>query len=92
MAMDSKTFIETLSEKLGEGVDDVNELTAGLIKVITQSALDMDSVVIPSFGNFEVRKRKERISVHPATGKRLLIPPKMVIGFKPSSILKNRLK
>ncbi|MDE7381679.1 MAG: HU family DNA-binding protein [Muribaculaceae bacterium] len=90
--MDNKEFVEILASKLGEPTAEINALTEGFVKVLTSAALEMDSVVVPSFGSFEVRKRKERISIHPASGKRLLIPPKLVLGFKSSTILKNRLK
>lgn len=45
-----------------------------------------------SFGNFEVRKKEERLSVHPATQIRTLIPPKLVVNFKQSAIVKDKLK
>lgn len=47
-----------------------------------------DVVQIPSFGQFEVKKHKERVMVNPTTGKRMLVPPKLVLGFKPSSSIR----
>jgi DNA-binding protein HU-beta len=44
-----------------------------------------------SFGNFEVRKREERLSVHPATQIRTLIPPKLVLNFRQSNVLKEKI-
>lgn len=90
--MESKTLTDTLALKLAMSSEEVAELTDGFIQVLTRTSLDMDSVVVPAFGNFEVRKRKERVAVHPSSGKRLLVPPKLIIGFKPSAVLKNRLK
>lgn len=52
----------------------------------------MDSVSIQGFGTFEPRKKLERIAVNPATGKRMLIPPKIVLSFKPGINIKNKLK
>lgn len=52
----------------------------------------MDSVSIQGFGTFEPRKKLERITVNPATGKRMLIPPRIVLTFKPGAVLKNRIK
>ena len=43
-------------------------------------------------GSVEVRKKDERVAVNPTTGKRYLVPPKLVPVFKPASTLKNRLK
>jgi DNA-binding protein HU-beta len=39
----------------------------------------------------EVKKREERISVHPATQVRTLIPPKLVVNFKQSNALKDKI-
>ncbi|MDE5673785.1 MAG: HU family DNA-binding protein, partial [Muribaculaceae bacterium] len=51
---------------------------------------DLDSISVPSFGTFEPRKRLERVALHPASGKRLLVPPKIVLTFKPSVLLKQK--
>jgi DNA-binding protein HU-beta len=53
---------------------------------------DGNSVVISGFGSFEVKKKMERISVNPVSHQRLLIPPKLVVGFKPSSSVKEEVK
>ena len=42
-----------------------------------------DSVQLAGLGTFEVRKKMERIIVNPGTGQRMLVPPKLVLGFKP---------
>lgn len=90
--MDNKTLVENIAARTGMSTDNVGKLCAAMADTIAQCSMDMDTVAIPSFGNFEPKKRQERISVHPATGKRLLIPPKIVMGFKPSAILKSQLR
>lgn len=51
-----------------------------------------DSVSISSFGSFEIKKKMERIMVNPSTGQRMLVPPKLVLSFKPNISLKERIK
>lgn len=51
-----------------------------------------ESVVANGFGTFEVRKRLERVIINPASGQRMLVPPKLVLGFKPSSVIKDQYK
>lgn len=89
--MDNKTLIETVASRLSLNKEEAVALQAALASVIADSLLEGDSVAIPSFGNFETKKRQERVSVHPATGKRLLVPPKIVAAFRPSAVLKSRL-
>jgi DNA-binding protein HU-beta len=50
-----------------------------------------NSVGFQSFGAFEVIKREERISVHPQSKERSLVPPKLVLNFKQSPILKEKM-
>lgn len=51
-----------------------------------------DTVSIPTFGVFEVKKRLERVVVSPSTGKRMLVPPKLVLAFRPVASIKEKLK
>lgn len=63
-----------------------------LTRLLEESLASGDIVSLPGFGNFEPRKRNERIMSHPSSkGKRLLVPPKLVVSFKPSSVLKNKI-
>jgi nucleoid DNA-binding protein len=52
----------------------------------------MDSVFVPSFGTFEPKKRNERVMIHPSSGRRMLVPPKVALSFKVSKVLKSKLK
>ena len=51
-----------------------------------------DNVVMHNFGTFEVKKRLERVVVNPGTGQRMLVPPKLVLSFKPVAAIKEKLK
>jgi DNA-binding protein HU-beta len=63
-----------------------------VIAVMTQELQDGNSLLIPEFGTFDVKKKMERISVNPTTKQRMLIPPKLVLGFKPCASLKEKIK
>lgn len=90
--MDNKTFTETLSRKLNIDKSEVDQLIGGFCDVIVAASDEGDSVAIPAFGTFETKKRMEREGIHPSTGKKLLLPPKVTLMFKPSSILKQKFK
>jgi len=90
--MDNKKLVETLADKLGRSGDDVNKLLEGLAGVLRARCGELDSVIVPGFGAFEPRKRNERVMLNPKTGKRMLVPPKVVLGFKVSNVLKSKLK
>lgn len=90
--MDNKVLIDTLSARLGTSNETVVSLIEGLIEVIGDKASDLDSISITGFGNFEPRKRIERVALHPANGHRLLVPPKITLSFKPSPLLKQKIR
>lgn len=89
--MDSKTFFETLSQRLDISMGTVNLLTEALGMEIGRQAENLDTVVMPGFGSFQSRLREERVSVHPASGKRLLVPPRITLTFKQSPLLKQKI-
>ncbi|MDE7410196.1 MAG: HU family DNA-binding protein [Muribaculaceae bacterium] len=90
--MDHKTFLETLSQRVNAGKEETSEMISALCQVLTDAALEGDSVTFPGFGSFEPRKRIERIAVQPSTGKRMLIPPKITMTFRPSTLLKQKVR
>lgn len=63
-----------------------------LVQEITERLCDEDSIMVSNFGSFETKKRLERVLVSPTTGQRMLVPPKIVVGFKQSNTLKSKIK
>ena len=59
---------------------------------MTQELQDGNTISLQGFGTFEVKKKLERISVNPVTQQRMLIPPKLVLAYKPSVTLKENFK
>lgn len=89
--MDYKKFLEELSIRLDVSTQTVASLTEALAKEIAVSAAELDTVVVPGFGTFTSRLREERVAVHPASGKRLLVPPRIYLSFKQSPLLKQKI-
>ena len=90
--MDNKKLVETVAKNLGRSTDDVNKLIDAFAGILRTRCGERDSVVVPGFGTFEPKKRNERVMVHPSSGRRMLVPPKVVMGFKVSNVLKAKLK
>lgn len=90
--MNNKDFINELSARTGYSASDVQKMVNDLITVMSDRFIEGDSVVVPNFGTFEVKKKMERIMVNPSTQQRMLVPPKLVLGFKPNVTWKDKLK
>ena len=90
--MNNKEFILELSKKTGYSSKDVTQYVSSLLNLMSQELQDGNSVSIQGFGTFDVKKKMERISVNPVTHQRMLIPPKLVLSYKPSVSLKEKFK
>lgn len=90
--MNNKDFITTLSQRMGYSAEDTQRMVDIVIEAMSDHFQSDDSVTVPNFGTFEVKKKMERIMVNPSTGQRMLVPPKLVLNFKPNASWKDRIK
>jgi len=90
--MNYAELITALSQKLQLPKAEVGKRMDDTTAIITDELIKNNVVSIMNFGTIEVKKRLERISVHPNTGKRLLIPPKLIVKYKTSVSFNKKLK
>lgn len=90
--MNNKEFTSELSRRLGYTLKDTSELMSSLLSDMTQQLEDGNVIAIQGFGAFEVKKKAERISVSPTSKQRMLVPPKLVLTYRPSTLLKEKFK
>ena len=90
--MTNKYFIAELAQRTGYSAEDTQRFVNSIVEAMGDRFQESDNVVIPSFGTFEVKKKLERVMVNPSTGQRMLVPPKLVLNFKPHISWKERLK
>ena len=90
--MNNKDFISELSAKMGRSSKETSDLVASLLSEMTRQLEEGNAVYIQGFGTFEVKKKIERISVNPVSKQRMLVPPKLVLSYKPSASLKYKFK
>ena len=90
--MNNKEFTSELAERLGYTIKDTSELMGSLLYSMTQELEEGNVIAIQGFGSFEVKKKAERISINPASKQRMLVPPKLVLSYRPSNTLKDKFK
>lgn len=90
--MKNKELVTELAARMGWTAQEVAETLSVLSSVVSSRLVDNDTIYLQGFGQFEVKKKAERISVNPSNGKRYLVPPKLVPAFKPGTTVKNKLK
>ena len=90
--MNNKEFIAELASRTGFSAKDTQTLVNNLVNAMGDAFQEDNAVLVPNFGVFETKKKMERIIVNPASGQRMLVPPKLVLNFKPNQTLKEKLK
>ena len=89
--MNNKEYIAELAQQSGYTQTDTQKMVSAVIEQMGDSFEEGNSVLIPNFGTFEVKKRLERIIVNPGTQQRMLVPPKLVLNFRPKESVKDKL-
>ena len=92
MTLHNKEFTSELAERLGYTIKDTSELMGSLLSSMTQELEEGNVIAVQGFGSFEVKKKAERISINPASKQRMLVPPKLVLSYRPSNTLKDKFK
>lgn len=90
--MNNKDFITELAEKTGYSAEEAQRMVDIVVETMADRFQEGDVVLIPNFGSFEIKRKMERIMVNPSTGQRMLVPPKLVLNFRPNSNWKERVK
>lgn len=89
--MNEKEFIDALPAKTGIDDKRISKLMSSVADIVSSNLQEGKDVTIQGFGVFETKKKMEKIEVNASTGKRILFPPKLLVGFRPSSLLKERI-
>ena len=59
--MNNKDFITTLSQHLGYSVEETQRMVDIVIETMSDHFQEDNSLLVPNFGTFEVKKKMERI-------------------------------
>ena len=89
--MNNKELISILALKMKLSKTEINNMLQTFTQTCIEQLKEDNTVAFQGFGSLEVRKKDERLSVHPVTKIRTLIPPKLVVCFKQSNVLKEKL-
>lgn len=90
--MNNKEFIADLAQRAGYTQADTQKMVTEVIDSMGAQFAEGDSVQITNYGTFDVKKRLERIVVNPSTQQRMLVPPKLILNFRPVAYIKEALK
>ena len=90
--MNNKEFIAELSQRMGYSQADTQKMVTNVLNAMSDHFQEGGSLTVPSFGSFEIKKKLERVIVNPVSGQRMLVPPKLVLSFRPNLSWKAKIK
>lgn len=90
--MNNKDFITHLANQTNLPTKTAQEYASTIALGLVEMLNDETSISIQGFGAFEIKKKLERVITNPATKKRILIPPRLILSFRPSGTLKDKMK
>lgn len=61
-----------------------------VLSEIFECVVVREDVKLSSFGTFSVREKRERVGRNPKTGEGAKVSARLVVSFKPSNILRER--
>ncbi|MGD8703660.1 MAG: integration host factor subunit alpha [Desulfosarcina sp.] len=90
MALTKSDIIEKIYSDLGLTKKQSVNAIESLLEPIKTSLESGDDVLVSGFGKFCVHERKEKRGRNPATGEKLMLPPRRGVTFKCSGILRKK--
>ncbi len=82
---------EAVYREVGLSRNESAQLVNSVLDQISGTLARGESVKISSFGKFSVRDKAQSIGRNPKTGEEVPIPPRRVLIFRASHVLKNRI-
>ncbi len=89
--MNKSEFIELLAGRLGESKAAAGRRLDETLACLTETVKKNEKVMLSGFGNFELKIRKARQGINPATKSAIQIAESKTVGFKAAKALKDAL-
>ena len=81
---------ESVFREVGLSRNESADLVESVLEKISASLVAGEQVKISSFGTFCIRQKNARVGRNPKTGEEAPIPPRRVLAFRPSHLMKDR--
>jgi len=91
MTLTKAHIAKTIHNHCGFTNDRSAQLVDSLLEITKQTLENGEDVLISGFGKFWVREKRERRGRNPATGEDLMLPPRKVIVFISSGVLRDKI-
>ncbi|TFL19654.1 integration host factor subunit alpha [Jannaschia formosa] len=81
---------EAVFREVGLSRNESAALVASVLQHVSDALVAGEQVKISGFGTFSTRDKSARVGRNPKTGEEAPIPPRRVLTFRPSHLMKDR--
>jgi integration host factor subunit alpha len=81
---------EAVFREVGLSRNESADLVESVLNHVSDALVRGEQVKLSSFGTFSVRDKNARVGRNPKTGQEAPIPPRRVVTFRPSHLMKER--
>ena len=81
---------EAVFREVGLSRNESADLVESVLNHVSDALVRGEQVKLSSFGTFSVRDKNARVGRNPKTGQEATIPPRRVLTFRPSHLMKER--
>ena len=92
MALTKAEMAERLFDEVGLNKREAKEFVDAFFDSLRQALQSGRQVKLSGFGNFDLRRKKERPGRNPKTGEEIPISARTVVTFRPGQELKERVE
>lgn len=89
--MNKGEFVEMVADCLDESKAGAGRIVDGVLDCLKKAVKKEQKVALSGFGSFEIKKRKARTGINPATKEPIKIKASKTVGFKPAKAFKETL-
>ncbi len=90
--MTKKEIVRAISEEIGLTQLKTKEIVQKTFDAIIDALVEEGRIELRNFGVFEVKRRAPRKARNPRTNKRVFVPEKYVVTFKPGKQMEQRVR
>ncbi len=87
--MTKADIADVVYERTGLSRGQAAEVVQAIMHVCREALQQGEEIAIQGFGRFAIRQKHERVGRNPKTGQAIAIPPRKVVTFKPSRLLRD---
>ncbi|WP_371154578.1 integration host factor subunit alpha [Jannaschia sp. 2305UL9-9] len=81
---------EAVFREVGLSRNESATLVASVLQHVSDALVAGEQVKVSGFGTFSTRDKTARVGRNPKTGEEAPIPPRRVLTFRPSHLMKDR--